>query len=85
MISWRNIIQQSYNAIIIGGGAAGLFCGAMLQTLPNVLLLEKTDSLGKKLLLSGNGQCNFTHAGEMRDFYSHYGGQYLKIVNLLMI
>ncbi|MCL1827854.1 MAG: aminoacetone oxidase family FAD-binding enzyme [Candidatus Cloacimonetes bacterium] len=52
----------------------------MLQDLPKVLLLEKTNCLGQKLLLSGNGQCNFTHAGEMKEFYGHYGenGKFLK-------
>jgi predicted Rossmann fold flavoprotein len=38
------------------------------------------DETGKKLLLSGTGQCNITHNGEMRDFLTHYGdhGKLLK-------
>jgi hypothetical protein len=38
------------------------------------------DEPGRKLLLAGTGQCNITHAGEMREFLSHYGdhGKWLK-------
>ena len=69
-----------HDIIIIGGGAAGLFLAAKLsQTLPkglNILLFEKTATIGNKLLLSGNGQCNFTHAGDMKDFSTKYGENY---------
>ncbi|MEI8331632.1 MAG: NAD(P)/FAD-dependent oxidoreductase, partial [Methanomicrobiales archaeon] len=66
---------------MIGAGPAGLFCA--IHAAPSgsrVLLLEKMDEPGKKLLLSGTGQCNITHGGEMRDFLSHYGshGTWLK-------
>jgi len=73
---------QSYGAIIIGGGPAGLFAAIQLAEArklaaagtPGVLLLEKRERPGRKLLLSGSGQCNITHAGEMSDFLGHYGG-----------
>jgi predicted Rossmann fold flavoprotein len=35
--------------------------------------LEKNQNAGSKLLLSGSGQCNLTHDGEIYDFLSHYG------------
>lgn len=51
---------------MVGGGAAGLIaalraaqCGAQ------VTLLEKNDRLGMKILISGGGKCNLTHAGDM--------------------
>ncbi|MDP3563707.1 MAG: NAD(P)/FAD-dependent oxidoreductase [Methanoregula sp.] len=73
--------MDEYDGIIIGAGPAGLFC-AIHAAAPGsrVLVLEKMDEPGKKLLLSGTGQCNITHAGEMRDFLSHYGdhGKLLK-------
>ena len=54
--------------IVIGGGAAGMMaarraaeCGAQ------VTLLEKNDKLGLKILISGGGKCNLTHAGPMED------------------
>jgi predicted Rossmann fold flavoprotein len=73
--------MEQYDITVIGAGPAGLCC-AIHAAVPGirVLLLEKMDEPGKKLLLSGTGQCNVTHAGEMRDFLSHYGehGKLLK-------
>lgn len=63
---------MKYDAIIIGGGAAGLYLAAHLNSL-KVLVLEKNSRLGLKLLASGSGQCNLTHGGDIKDFYSHYG------------
>ncbi|MDF2654534.1 MAG: NAD(P)/FAD-dependent oxidoreductase [Bacillota bacterium] len=62
-----------YDLIIIGAGAAGLYAGASLPCKKNGLILEKSASPGKKLLLSGAGQCNLTHGGSIKDFISHYG------------
>lgn len=49
--------------VVIGGGAAGMFAAitAAKQGL-KVLLLEKTDRLGKKLAITGKGRCNVTNA-----------------------
>lgn len=66
-------MQKWYDVIIIGGGPAGLFCAANLSGC-RVLLLEKMKLPGRKLLLAGSGQCNITHAGNIRDFANHYGG-----------
>ncbi|MFW6295545.1 MAG: NAD(P)/FAD-dependent oxidoreductase [Halanaerobium sp.] len=65
--------------IIAGAGPAGLF--AAVQAAENnenkeILILEKNSSAGKKLLISGSGQCNLTHAGEIADFFDHYGDNY---------
>ncbi len=73
---------QRYGAIIIGGGPAGLFAAIRLAAArelaaagaPGILLLEKREGTGRKLLLSGSGQCNITHAGPITDFLGHYGG-----------
>jgi len=55
---------MSYDAIILGGGAAGLFCAAQAgQRGRRVLVLEKADAVGKKILISGGGRCNFTNLG----------------------
>jgi len=66
--------MEKHDVVIIGAGPAGLFC-AIHAALPGhrVLLLEKNPNPGAKLLLSGSGQCNITHGGEIRDFLSHYG------------
>jgi hypothetical protein len=39
-----------------------------------VTILEKNASAGKKLLITGSGRCNLTHAGGIREFTGHYGG-----------
>lgn len=72
-----------YDCIIIGAGAAGLFCGASFPKRINGLILEKTKRIGTKLLMSGSGQCNVTHNGSIKDFIPCYGKNGGKIRNCL--
>lgn len=62
-----------YDCIVVGAGAAGLFFSAVFPKKVNGLLLEKTKRAGTKLLMSGNGQCNITHDGSIKDSISCYG------------
>ena len=56
-------IAQTFDAIVLGGGAAGQFCAAMAgQRGKRVLVLEKAERVGKKILISGGGRCNFTNS-----------------------
>lgn len=67
--------------IIIGGGPAGLFCAIhAAEGGRQVLVLEKKKACGRKLLITGTGQCNLTHAGEVTEFFEHYGdhGKFLR-------
>lgn len=66
---------MQYDRIIIGAGAAGLFAAANTAPGKKVLLLEKTDKIGQKLLLSGSGQCNLSHEKPMKEFLNHYGNK----------
>ncbi len=51
-----------YDVIILGAGAAGLFCAAVAGARGRrVLVLEKANKVGKKILMSGGGRCNFTN------------------------
>ena len=51
-----------YDCIVIGGGPAGMFAAiTAAQNGKKVLLLEKNDRLGKKLLITGKGRCNVTN------------------------
>jgi predicted Rossmann fold flavoprotein len=54
--------MQNYDVIVIGGGAAGLMCalGAGRRG-RRVLVLERANKPGKKILMSGGGRCNFTN------------------------
>jgi predicted Rossmann fold flavoprotein len=52
----------SYDAIIIGGGAAGLYCALHAgRRGKRVLVLEHNTEVGAKILISGGGRCNFTN------------------------
>lgn len=53
---------MNYDVIIIGGGAAGLFCALTAgQRGRRVLVLELAPAVGRKILISGGGRCNFTN------------------------
>lgn len=69
---------MKYDAIIIGAGAAGLFCAAGAK-INNGLILEKSSAPGRKLLMAGSGQCNLTHGGDIKDFINHYGDNGKKV------
>ena len=54
--------MKNYDVIVIGGGAAGLFCAMTSgQRGRSVLVLESSNKVGKKILMSGGGGCNFTN------------------------
>jgi len=53
---------DKFDVIIIGAGAAGLFCAAQAgQRGRRVLLLDNGKKPGRKILMSGGGRCNFTN------------------------
>ena len=53
---------MTYDGIIIGGGPAGMFAAiTAAQKGAKVLILERNDRLGKKLLITGKGRCNVTN------------------------
>lgn len=91
MLKDKNI----YDVIIIGAGASGLFAAACADIHAKGsassfgdssfkgLVLEKTSRAGTKLLMSGSGQCNITHAGSIKDFASCYGDKGKKIRSCL--
>jgi len=59
-----------YDAIVLGAGAAGLMCAAVAgQRGRRVLLLDHADQVGKKILISGGGRCNFTNIYTAPDRY----------------
>ncbi len=54
--------METFDAVIIGAGAAGLFCAAQAgQRGLRVLLLDNGKKPGRKILMSGGGRCNFTN------------------------
>ena len=55
-------MTQQFDALILGAGAAGLLCAIEAgQRGRRVAVLERADRIGKKILISGGGRCNFTN------------------------
>ena len=60
--NWYIPAVQKFDVIVLGGGAAGLMCAAVAgQRGRRVLVLERANRPGKKILMSGGGRCNFTN------------------------
>ena len=57
-------MAESFHALIVGAGAAGLMCAiAASRRGRHVLVIEHANRVGKKILMSGGGRCNFTNTG----------------------
>ena len=57
-------MSPTHDAIVLGAGAAGLFCAGLAgKRGRRVLLLDHAEGPGKKILISGGGRCNFTNLG----------------------
>lgn len=55
-------VVEKFDVIVIGAGAAGLFCAAQAgQKGRRVLLIDNGKKAGRKILMSGGGRCNFTN------------------------
>ena len=66
--------EQSWDVIVIGGGAAGLMASASAaQFGKRTLLLEKNRKFGVKILMSGGTRCNITHNTDVRGIVEAFG------------
>jgi len=77
----KNTAAIESDVIVIGGGAAGLMAAGRAAELgARVLILEKTDHCGKKILVSGKTRCNLTNSAELETFIAMYGqnGRFLR-------
>lgn len=62
--------EGNWDAIILGAGAAGMMCAATAgQRGKRVLLVDHAEAVGKKILISGGGRCNFTNIHTAADRY----------------
>jgi len=56
------VTQHAFDVVVLGAGAAGLMCALRAgQRGRKVLLLDHAEKVGKKILISGGGRCNFTN------------------------
>jgi len=61
---------REFDAIIIGAGAAGMFCAALAgQRGRRILLIDHSPEPGRKIVISGGGRCNFTNVRAAADNY----------------
>lgn len=76
-------MTKVYDAIILGGGASGMMAAIMAKRNgKNVIVVEKNQKLGKKILVTGNGRCNIANENAIEDQKKpvHYFGQNPKFV-----
>jgi len=66
---------EKFDVVVIGGGPAGMMAaGRVAQLGARVVLLEKNESLGKKLLITGKGRCNLTQASfDLKEMVAQFG------------
>lgn len=73
--------MKKYNVLVVGAGAAGIIAAGRAAELgAKVLVLEKMDRPGRKLLITGKGRCNITNDAPMAEFISHIqpNGKFLR-------
>ena len=65
-------MSQDWDVIVLGAGGAGMMCAARAAMRGRrVLALDHGDKLGRKILVSGGGRCNFTNLGAgPRNYFS---------------
>ncbi|HAT73971.1 MAG: putative flavoprotein [Candidatus Moranbacteria bacterium GW2011_GWF2_36_839] len=71
----NNLKEEKFDVVIIGGGASGMMAGILAsENGEKVAIIEKNSTIGKKLLLTGNGRCNLTQANfSNREFVEKLG------------
>ena len=70
---------MNYDVIIIGAGAAGMMCAIEAgKRHQRVLLLEKSNKPGRKILMSGGGRCNFTNLDIRSECYLSHNKHFAK-------
>jgi len=72
---------DSYDIAVVGAGAAGCMAAIRAGQLnKRVILLEKNEIIGKKILMTGRGRCNLTNSGKLDTFIEKFGrpGQFLR-------
>jgi predicted Rossmann fold flavoprotein len=61
-------VNLKFDVVVIGGGAAGLFCAIEAgRRGRKVLVIERNAQLGRKIIISGGGRCNFTNINTAAD------------------
>jgi predicted Rossmann fold flavoprotein len=68
--------MKTYDIAVVGGGAAGVMAAIRAAELKKrVVLIERNDSIGKKILITGKGRCNLTNIAPIETFIEKFGKQ----------
>ena len=68
--------MKTYDIVVIGGGAAGSMAAVRAGQLnKKVLLVERNDAIGRKILITGKGRCNITNVADIDIFIEKFGKQ----------
>ena len=73
--------MKKYDVAVVGGGPAGIMAAIRAAELKkDVVLVERNDGLGKKLLITGSGRCNLTNTADTTEFIKKFGkkGSFLR-------
>ncbi len=72
----KESLNKIYDIAVIGAGAAGCLAAVRAgQCGKNTVLIEKNNSIGSKILLTGKGRCNVTNSASIGDFMDKFGQQ----------
>lgn len=79
-------MSGSYDCIIVGGGASGLFAASMILSLSSgkarIVVIDGNDMCGKKLALTGSGRCNLSNSGAcVKDYHTDCPGRLEKCLD----
>lgn len=78
-ICWKIAVMKKIDALIIGGGAAGLFCAGVAGQLgKTVVVIDHAQVLGEKIRISGGGRCNFTNVGSTHQNFLSQNPHFVK-------
>ena len=79
MIFSQKVNMDVLDAVVIGAGAAGLFCGGVAGQLgKKVLVLDHADVIGEKIRISGGGRCNFTNVNTQPSHFLSMNPHFVK-------
>ena len=72
-------MTQTYDVVVLGGGGAGLMCAATAAARgQRVIVLERSHEVGRKIMISGGGRCNFTNTRARAENYISQNPHFIK-------
>ncbi len=77
----KELTRESYDIAVAGAGPAGVMAAIRASQLGSrVVLIERNDSIGKKMMITGKGRCNITNIAPIETFIEKFGksGQFLR-------